>query len=117
MSIGLEVADDFLLFAIEIKDQLEARQAGKYKITLTQGVLRTCISRAYYAAFLYARCVTDLERYRRPIGIRSASIHNKVIDRLKEMDIPVADMLYNLKKARGKADYNIRSTINPNKVI
>ncbi|MCS7364768.1 MAG: HEPN domain-containing protein [archaeon GB-1867-035] len=117
MSRGLNIADDFLLFAIEIKDQLEARQTGKYKVTLTQGVLRTCISRAYYAAFLYARRVTNLERYRRPIGIKRVSIHNTVIDRLKEMGIPVADMLYNLKKARGKADYNIYSTITPNKVI
>ena len=61
LNTGLSIADEFLHLAEEIKKHLEAKKIGKCNITLTQGALRTCISRAYYAAFLYARHITSLE--------------------------------------------------------
>gem|GEM_PF-2563083 len=41
MSTGLNVADEFLFFAEEVKYQLVSHKTGKCNITLTQGILRT----------------------------------------------------------------------------
>ncbi len=94
----LEVPFQFLNFAKEI---------GKCYVTKNQGLLRPCISRAYYASFLIARYVTKLDYYDKE------DVHRKVVETLEQLNLPdIADMLNSLRRKRNMADYNLVQTVN-----
>jgi len=108
------VADDFLLFAEEIERQIELYREGACSVTFNQGLLRSCVSRAYYASFLYARRITSIERTMLKKG---ENVHIKVIEKLREMNMPIADLLYRLRKKRNRADYSLVFTTRPKDAI
>jgi uncharacterized protein (UPF0332 family) len=65
---------------------------------------RTSISRAYYAAYLTARC--ELES----TGIdfsKSVTVHKEVFEQLKKKNKRVSNMLFNLRLKRNDADYEL----------
>ena len=65
---------------------------------------RTSISRAYYAAHLTARCKLESSGIDFPAD---SNVHREVINNLKKMDKRVSGMLYNLRKKRNNADYEL----------
>lgn len=101
----LKVPFQFLNFAKEIVKCY--RESGKCYVTKNQGLLRSCISRAYYAAFLIARYVTKLDYY------TGEDVHRKVVETLEQLNLPdIADMLASLRRKRNMADYNLVQTVN-----
>lgn len=74
---------------------------------------RSSISRAYYAAFLVAR---DKLKAKYPIYFKenddNENIHKKIIEFLKSTHPHIGDMLFNLRRKRNKADYNMTYNFN-----
>lgn len=66
--------------------------------------IRSCISRAYYSAFLFARDKA---------GIRndSGSLHREVINYYLNIDKTVHNRLKSLKQLRTDADYEMNKTL------
>lgn len=103
--VQLEIPFQFLKFAKEVIE-CYGKDRECY-VSKNQGLLRSCISRAYYAAFLIARYVTKLDYYDKE------DIHRKVVNALEQLNLPdIADMLASLRKKRNTADYNLIQTIN-----
>ena len=65
---------------------------------------RTSISRAYYAAYLTARCKLESTCIN---FTKKSTAHEEVSDALRDIDKHASNMLYNLRKHRNKADYNL----------
>ena len=105
------MADDFINFSKEIESQLAHYSPNsKFNVTCSKGLLRTCISRSYFAAFIYARKITNLENVRR-------NIHRKVINKLRSMGkTGEANLLWYLRDKRNCADYNLNFKFNANDV-
>lgn len=65
---------------------------------------RTSISRAYYAAYLTARDKLESN------GVsfsKNTTVHKEVIDKLRQKNRIAGNMLFNLRKERNKADYEL----------
>jgi uncharacterized protein (UPF0332 family) len=82
-----------------------------YNPQITDGAeARSCISRAYYAAFLVAREITGTKKG----GNRS---HQNVIDDLKKQNPFAGDNLSALHVKRKKADYDVELDIVHDEVV
>ena len=68
----------------------------------TEGLIRSGISRGYYSIFLLLRGYMNLTY------LKSADVHKKIIDKLKETyDRPdPADKIFRLREMRNRADYD-----------
>lgn len=72
---------------------------------------RTSIGRSYYATFLDAREKLQIVHGRFDTE-RPGDIHQAVIDKLKEIGLGgLSDKLANLKRNRGRADYDLNTTV------
>lgn len=69
---------------------------------------RTSISRAYYAAHLVSRKKLESKGYSFSID---ENIHWKVIDCMKKENYHIGDMLFQLKRKRKDADYEVNINI------
>jgi uncharacterized protein (UPF0332 family) len=71
---------------------------------------RTSISRAYYAAHLISRKKLELKGCN---FLKDESVHKKVIESMKQINPHIGDMLFQLRRKRNDADYevNIQTTI------
>lgn len=78
--------------------------------TFSEAAMRTIISRAYYAAFLYAR--QQLEQKHRVRFNKKARVHKQVMIKLKTYDRTLGGLLHTLRENRNKADYNVMLEIN-----
>lgn len=65
---------------------------------------RTSISRAYYAAFLVARCYLESSGYSFP---PDSNVHKKVIDYMKDKNSFISNLLFKLRDRRNHADYDL----------
>ena len=87
---------------------------------IVQAAYRTCISRAYYAAFLSTRDKILLlpirEDVRRTIE-RSELTHAVLAEIIKKIDSELGDCFANLRKRRNNADYNTKIEIKPKDVV
>jgi uncharacterized protein (UPF0332 family) len=66
--------------------------------------MRTCISRAYYSAFLIARDKAG-------ITSNSGSVHKTVIDYYLPRNKVIHNRLKNLSQRRGDADYDMKKPV------
>ena len=82
-----------------------ARKLYKESENLDSGTARTCINRAYYAAFLVAR-----EKYK--IKNDGAGIHRSVIDHCKKRAPKTGNQLSTLFMRRTDADYKLNGNNN-----
>jgi uncharacterized protein (UPF0332 family) len=73
---------------------------------------RTSISRAYYAAHLVSRKKLEEIGISFPVEKDKAIIHKMVIDSLSGKNKGVGDMLWDLRKKRNQADYNLNQKFN-----
>ncbi len=99
-SRNIKIGNEFLKVAEDIakcykEDVLEC------SIAKSEGLIRSGVSRAYYAAFLIARYAIGLEY------LMSSEVHKRVIDTLKESGYAnIADKLVDLRRKRNTADYD-----------
>ena len=77
-------------------------------LQLNEGVLRTAISRAYYAVFILARHILGLDLHKTP------EVHRIVVEKLRELSKPLGDKLQELRRRRNEADYEVHATITIN---
>ncbi|MCD6368763.1 MAG: HEPN domain-containing protein [Thermoproteales archaeon] len=111
MSIqGFDIPWEFLTFSKEVLECL-SKKMSECKVTASQGLIRTAISRTYFASFLVARRATSLEEY------RSRDIHKKVVEELEKMNLKdIADKLSALRRQRNLADYEVYRTFDVKKL-
>jgi uncharacterized protein (UPF0332 family) len=67
-----------------------------------QAELRTALSRAYYASFLKARALLDMDR------LQTSDVHGRVMRVLGLKSRRDSADLERLRRARNRADYDIR---------
>ncbi|RLE83950.1 MAG: hypothetical protein DRJ67_11355 [Thermoprotei archaeon] len=94
---------DFLDLATQISKAVATREE-LYVTNIEEAWIRTGISRAYYAAFLYVRRLLGLSRYKK------ADVHQRVIKRLKVEGGGykyIGHRLSMLRSMRNKADYDL----------
>jgi len=107
---GFDIPREFLTFSKEVLDCL-SKKMSECKVTVSQGLIRTAISRTYFASFLVARRAISLEEY------RLRDIHKKVVEELEKMNLKdVADKLSALRRQRNLADYEVYRTFNIKKL-
>ena len=98
---SVKLGNEFLNIARSIANCYESN-AHECIIMRNEGLIRSGVSRAYYAAFIIARLAVRLEYFRRK------EVHEKVIDRLKEDGhADIADKLFKLRMKRNDADYDV----------
>ncbi len=73
---------------------------------------RTSISRAYYAAHLVSKKKLEEIGINFPVEEDKAKIHKMVIDSLSGKNKGVGDMLWNLRRRRNDADYDLNIQFN-----
>jgi uncharacterized protein (UPF0332 family) len=73
---------------------------------------RTSISRAYYAAHLVSKKKLEEIGITFPVEEDKAKIHKFVIDSLSRKNKGIGDMLWNLRRRRNEADYNLNTEFN-----
>jgi len=81
-----------------------ARNLYKDALPLDSALARTCINRAYYAAFLVARDASKNKS-------ESSMIHTQIIDHYKKKNRQIGNKLSDLFIRRKKADYSLGDTI------
>lgn len=98
---------EYLIFANDIINDDNYNEQARY---------RSSISRAYYAAFLVAR---DKLKVKYPESFKdkdedNENIHKKIIEFLRNRTMypHIGDMLFNLRRRRNKADYNMNYNFN-----
>ena len=96
---------DFLDYALKVNECVRENM-NNCTIKNDQALLRTAVSRAYYAIFLEAR-----ERLN--ITVQDHTVHRRVIERLREEGHPdLSSKLNSLRRQRLLADYNLNYYIN-----
>ncbi len=73
---------------------------------------RTSISRAYYAAHLISKEKLEEIGITFPVKQDKAEIHRMVIVSLKNKNKVVGDMLWDLRRKRNEADYDLNTEFN-----
>ena len=73
---------------------------------------RTSISRAYYAAHLISKEKLEEIGITFPVKQDKAEIHKMVIVSLKNKNKVVGDMLWDLRRKRNEADYDLNTEFN-----
>jgi uncharacterized protein (UPF0332 family) len=107
----------FYGLAVYIKDEL----LDKAPQELREAASRTCVSRAYYAAFLLLRDailmlpIRDAELRRRIE--RTNVAHAIVAEVVRAVDANVGDYFVNLRRLRNRADYETRTSFSPADVV
>jgi uncharacterized protein (UPF0332 family) len=102
---------DFYRFAIFLVQQL-----SRIPSDLEQVAIRTSVSRAYYASFLFIRDFILL-RYEKTLPqdlkrvIRTNKAHRVVARILELINLMHAQYFINLRKLRNKADYETRGSL------
>jgi len=99
--------DDFQpLDYIELAESMidSVNRGRDMPISKSSPVLRTAISRLYYAAFLFAREVLKDRGVKIP---QDTQVHRFVASKLGEKDKFLADQLIDLRKMRNRADYDL----------
>jgi uncharacterized protein (UPF0332 family) len=102
---------DFYHFAIFLVQQL-----SRIPSDLEQVAIRTSVSRAYYASFLFIRDFILL-RYEKTLPqdlkrvIRTNKAHRVVARILELINLMHAQYFINLRKLRNKADYETRGSL------
>lgn len=101
----MKIGNEFLSIAENIAKCYE-RDKHECNIAKSEGLIRSGISRAYYAAFLIARYVLGLEY------LELSKVHRRVVDILKENGhANIADKLAKLREERNNADYDVYRTM------
>ena len=99
---NIMLGKDFLNIADRITECYGDESRRECSMQKSEGLIRSGISRAYYAAFIIARYAVGLEY------LRGKDIHEKVITRLKEDGHEdIADKLFELRMKRNNADYDV----------
>ena len=101
----IKMSSEFLKVAEDITSCYEGKDST-CNIGKSEGLIRSGVSRAYYAAFILARHALRLDYIEKP------EIHEMVIEGLKNDGHPeIADKLHRLRKKRNDADYKALSLI------
>lgn len=85
----------FLNLSYQLSDDITYDEESKY---------RTSISRAYYAAFLISRTYLESEDFTLS---STRSVHQEIIEYMKDVNYLVSNLLIKLRKNRTDADYNL----------
>ncbi len=80
-------------------------------LKVNEGLIRTAISRAYYAVFFIAREALGLR------NIRDPTVHARIIGGLHEDGFPdLANKIKYLRDKRNNADYSVYFSMSPKKI-